>query len=44
MGLFDVKDVEKTLSNVLGVVGLSGTMLCAVKWKEIFKVVCIFSI
>ena len=41
MGLFDEKDVEETVSNLLGVVGLSGTMLCAVSWTKIFKGVCI---
>ena len=41
MGLFGEKDVEKTVSNVLGVVGLSGAMLCAVPWTKVFKGVCI---
>ena len=37
MGLFDVKGVEETLNAVLGTTGLSGTMLCAVPWKGVFK-------
>lgn len=33
-------DVEGTLNNILGTIGLSGTMLCAVPWKNLFKEVC----
>ena len=40
MGLFDVKNVEKTIGEVLGVVGLSGALLCAVPWTKVFKEVC----
>lgn len=40
IGLFDRKNVEKTLSSVLGIVGLTGTMLLSVPWKNVFKEVC----
>ena len=38
--MFNVKNVEKTIAEVLGVVGLSGALLCAVPWKRVFKEVC----
>lgn len=34
-------NVDETLNGILGTVGLSGTMLCAVPWKNHFKEVCV---
>ena len=40
MGLFAVKDVQETLTNLLGITKNSSAVLCAVQWKNIFKEVC----
>ena len=40
MGLFALKDVQETLTNLLGITENSSAVLCAVKWKNIFKEVC----
>ena len=40
MGLFALKDVQETLTNLLGITENSSAVLCAVQWKNIFKEVC----
>lgn len=40
MGLFALKDVQETLTNLLGITENSSALLCAVRWKNIFKEVC----
>lgn len=40
MGLFALKDVQETLTNLLGITENSSAVLCAVRWKTIFKEVC----
>ena len=40
MGLFALKDAQETLTNLLGITENSSAVLCAVKWKNIFKEVC----
>lgn len=40
-GLLGLLDVEGTLNNILGTIGLSASTLCTVPWTNRFKEVCI---
>ena len=40
MGLFALNDVQKTLTNLLGINKTSIAVLCTIRWNNIFKEVC----
>ena len=40
MGLFALNDVQKTLTNLLGINKTSSAVLCTIRWNNIFKEVC----